>query len=338
MRTPVMNRSIHVSNPYAYDDVTWCVHTADLAPVWLNTFKTYSWQLWIAIGVSVMASGVILFMFVRYEQETRHQNLTWSCLNIIGTLVSMFTVSYFPKRVFIRIFMTSLLFAGINLWAAYTSSLISFLTSPRFERQISTIPEAVYAGFVFYGSINYLEFIQENKMNQEGYAEVVKHFEVCDSLEQCFNSFLLNKQSAIATSRIQALYNSQSLSIQKYCFERSDNIFEYSVTTSSYPYHHLLPTLNDMIGRVLQSGLIIKWMKDVKEQKDRDMSPGEIKLSVRNLEGVFVMLGIGTVLAIIAFVVEWIYFVHKNGRDFAWEKFRMMVLDTVKHKGSSQHR
>lgn len=315
-----MKQLIQVSDPYAYDDVTWCVHIADFAPTWLNTFKTYSWQLWIAIGVSIVISGVILFIFIRHEQELRHQNLTWSCLNIFGTLISMFTVNFFPNRVFIRIFMASLLFAGINLWAAYTSSLISFLTKPRFDKQISSVTEAVEAGYVFYGNINYLEFIQENKMDQDGYEEVVKRYNVCLSIEQCFNMFMQNKKSAIASSRIQALYNSQSVTIPKYCFDRFENIYEYSVTTLSYPYHYLLPSLNDMIGRVLQSGLIVKWMNDVQAEKEREISQVEIKLSLRNLEGLFVMLGIGVLLSIIAFVVEWVYFIHKNGRNIAFEK------------------
>lgn len=148
-QTPVMNKSIHVTDPYSHDDVTWCVHIAELAPTWLNTFKTYSWQLWIAIGVSIITSGSLLFIFIRCEQESRHQNLAWSCLNIFGILISMFTVNFFPNRIFVRIFVASLLFAGINLWAAYTSSLISFLTKPRFDKQISNIPQAVEAGYVF---------------------------------------------------------------------------------------------------------------------------------------------------------------------------------------------
>lgn len=329
MRTPVMNRTVQVSDPYAYDDVTWCVHEADLAPEWLNTFKTYSWELWLAIGVSICCSGVLLFMFIRFEQENQHQNLAWSCLSIVGTLVSMFTVKYFPRKIFIRVFMTTLLFAGINLWAAYTSSLISILTKPRFDKQISTIPEAVDADYIFYGNINYLDFIKENKINEPGYKEVVKRFEVCDSLEQCFNSFILNKKSAIATSRIQGLHNPQSLSVKKYCFDISQNLYEYSVTTTTYPYHHLLPILNDMIGRVLQSGLLIKWASDVKVQTQNDVSQGEIKLSLENLQGVFVLLGIGTLLAVVAFVVEWVYFIHKNGTVFALEKLRMIAQDIV---------
>lgn len=325
MRTVAMNKSVHVTDPYAYDDVTWCVHTSDLAPPWLNTFKTYSWQLWVACGVSILGSSMFLYMLIKYEDETKHHNLAWSCLNIFGTIIAVFTVHYFPNKIFIRIFMASVILAGINLWAAYTSSLISFLTKPRYDKQISSVPEAVANNYVFYGSINYFDFIQENKMDEPGYAEVVKHYEVCDSLEQCFNSFHLNKKSAIATSRIQALYNSQSLSIQKYCFERSQNIYEYSVTTLTYPYHHLLPILNDMIGRVLQSGLIVKWTHDVEVQRAPEEMQREIKLSIRNLEGVFVMLGIGIFLAIVAFVVEWVYFVHKYGKEAVWTKLNRIT-------------
>lgn len=163
-------------------------------------------------------------------------------------------------------------------------------------------------------------------MDEEGYAEVVKSYKVCESIEQCFKNFRENKKSAIASSRMQALYNAQSLSVPKYCFGRNENIFEYSVTTLSYPFHHLLPILDNMIGRVLQSGLIVKWMKDVQVEKEQEIGQGEIKLSIHNLEGIFVMLGIGTLFSIIAFIVEWVYFAYKNGRDMAQEKLRLIRM------------
>lgn len=331
-----LNRSIQSTSPYAYDDVTWCVHVADLAPAWLNTFKTYSGALWLAIGISIGTSGILLFCFVKFEQESRHYNLAWSCLSIFGTFVSMFTVKYEPRMIFIRIFMTSLLFAGINLWAAYTSSLISILTLPRHNKQISTIPEAVEAGMIFYGSINYLDFINENKLQEPGYIEVAKRFTICESTIQCFGLFARNKNSAIATSRIQALHNKQALSVEKYCFGEENNLYEYSVSTLSYPYHYLLPRLNKMIGDILQSGLIIKWTSDVEKEKRVIYTSPEIKLSLHHLQGVFVMLGIGTLLAIISFVIEWVYFVQKNGKEVALQEFgKILKRDTQIFKNLS---
>lgn len=322
---PKLNRSVQSTNPYAFDDVTWCVRTAALAPAWLNTFKTYSGGLWLAIGVSIATSSFFLFIFIKFEKETRHQNLAWSFLNIFGTFISMFTIKYDPRMIHIRIFMAALLFAGINLWAAYTSSLISILTNPRYNEQISTVPEAVEAGMVFYGNINYFEYILANNMNEPGYVELIKRYRVCETANQCFEAFIKNENSAIASSRIQALHNAQALSIEKYCFDENNNIYDYSVSTLTYPYHHLLLQLNDMIGLMLQSGLIVKWKLDVEEQKTFEYESGEIKLSLEHLQGAFVMLGIGSFLAIIAFIIEWMYFVHKNGKNMALVKVRYIL-------------
>lgn len=320
-----LNRSIQSTIPYAFDDVTWCVHTADLAPAWLNTFKTYSGGLWLAIGISIATSSFLLFLFIKLEQETRHQNLAWSCLNIFGTFISMFTVKYDPRMIYIRIFMAALLFAGINLWAAYTSSLISILTRPRYNKQVSTVPEAIAADMVFYGNINYFEYIVANKMNEPGYRELVKRYRVCESVSQCFGAFINDKNSAIASSRIQAMHNTQALSIEKYCFDINNNLYEYSVSTLSYPYHHLLPELNAMIGMVLQSGFIVKWIRDVEVQTTYEYKSAEVKLSLEHLQGAFVMLGMGSLMAIIAFLIEWVYFLQKNGKQATLEKLRHIL-------------
>lgn len=322
---PMLNRSIQSTSPYAYDDVTWCVHTADLAPAWLNTFKTYSGGLWLVIGLTIVVCSILLFLFVKVEPKTAHQNYAWSCLTIFGTIISVFTVQYFPNKIFIRIFMASLTFAGINLWAAYTSSLISILTSPRFDKQITTVPEAVEAGMIFYGSVNYFDFILANKMNEPGYDELIKRFHVCESANQCFTEFANNKDSAIATSRIQAMHNAQALSIKKYCFDVENNLLEYSVSTLSYPYHHLLPALDDMIGMILQAGFIVKWARDVDEEKHYVYVSDHVKLTLDHVQGVFVMLGIGSLLAIIAFVIEWVHFVYTKGKHVAWQKLRQIL-------------
>lgn len=235
----------------------------------------------------------------------------------------MFTVKYEPRLIFIRIFLAGLLFAGINLLAGYTSSLIDILTNPRYDAQIDSIPKALEAGLEFHGSINHYEFIKNNKMDEPGYPQLLEGFKVCTSYKQCISRFINNENSAISVSRKQMSYNNEAIKINKYCFNQRNNLYSYSVSTISYPYHYLLPRLNNMIGRVSQAGLFTKWSNEMEKSKPIQHID-HVKLSLRHMEGVFVLLGIGLFMAIVAFFIEWIYFSYKNGFLIAIDKIKMI--------------
>lgn len=317
-----MMRKLHLTPPVTFDDVTFCVHTAGLAAAWLNTFKVFAWDFWIGIIFCLFICAFIIFGFIRYEPVYRTQNYAWSLLTTFGFCIAMFTVKFEPHKVFIRIFVTTLLLLGINCYAAFISSLINILTNPRRAHQVSTIHDIVDHNLEVYGSINHLNYIMQYKLDEPDFVTISKRFFVCKSNIVCFQRFRNNTNSAVISSRKHALNSRIAASTDKYCFDDHNNLFTYSVSVISYPFHHLLGLLNVGINQVVAGGFISKWERDVRP-KNVNIKPGrQIQLTLTHLQGAFILIGIGGALAIAAFVVEWGYFYHSKGRAATFTKFK----------------
>lgn len=118
------------------------------------------------------------------------------------------------------------------------------------------------------------------------------------------------------------MHNPYAEHVSKFCFDRQNYLFSYSAAIISYPFNHLLGIVTDGIHQVMASGLAVKWENDMKPKQLSGPSTVHVKLNIRHLEGAFVLIGIGSALAIVAFVVEWIYYAHAKGKEEAMDKFR----------------
>lgn len=317
----MMARKLYLTPPTIFDDITFCVHSAGLAPAWLNPFKTFTWSLWLSVILTLFICGSFIFGVIKFEPDYQHHNYSWSLLATFGFCISMFTVEFEPRRVSIRIFIATLLVFGINSYAAYTSSLISILTKPRLDDQVSTVEDINNRGLVVYGSINHFNYIESYKKDDPLFWEILKKFKICETNMEAFTLFINNSKSAIVTSRKHSLYNRYTQSLSEFCFDKQNSLFSYSAAVISYLHNHLLQSVDEGILQSVEGGLIFKWENEIKQQQTVGQSSELTTLALKHLEGAFVLIGIGTALAIVAFSIEWIYFFYSKGRNEAKEKF-----------------
>lgn len=146
--------------PYYLDDITWCVARANFAPKWMNIFFIFSTVVWILVIVIFLLMGLILYAFARRHRKSE-EKLVWSILNAFSVTVNNFDYLQSGNFLF-RFFMAISLFYGIHISAAYRSSLIKMLTSPRYETQVADIKAAAANGFQFKGNINVLMLLEKN--------------------------------------------------------------------------------------------------------------------------------------------------------------------------------
>lgn len=130
-----------------------------------------------------------------------------------------------------------------------------------------------------------------------------------------------NHKLAIGISREQIRNLLLPLSDQDiYCFEKSENIFSYSVVMILQKDYHLVSHINELIREVAASGLIFKWAEDSGRviKNDNILSDAEamsinIILKLEHVQGAFLLTIIGYVLSLIAFISEWLcYWYQKN--------------------------
>lgn len=157
--TELTRKKLSSSIPYYTDDLTWCIAKAGLAPTWLNVFKIFDVSTWIVIAVMLLLTTIVLHKFKKSDRN--HENLGWSFLITLSMTISN-PGHYQPNKFFIKIFFMTLAIYGMNFGAAYHSILISVLTSPRYDKQISSLNEILNNNFKISGGHHILTYFKEN--------------------------------------------------------------------------------------------------------------------------------------------------------------------------------
>jgi hypothetical protein len=121
-----------------------------------------------------------------------------------------------------------------------------------------------------------------------------------------------NRKLAVGVSREQ-LRNTilQLTEMDVFCFSPSENIRSFSVTMMLQKDYHLINQINKYISEIVETGLLLKWAKDssrlvpldnIINQNERNS--GNIKLTFEHVQGAFLLLIVGYLLASVVFAIE----------------------------------
>lgn len=140
---------------------------------------------------------------------------------------------------------------------------------------------------------------------------------ICNDLNECFGKLLKDKKRAVAISRAHAVNNPLAMidNFDFFCFPVSNDVVIYSSVMMFRRHHPLILTMNDKIRAISESGLLSKWKKEntfVAENNDENDGSGrskdgngkQMKLRLDHVQGAFILLFIGVLLAAIAFIFE----------------------------------
>lgn len=147
-----------------------------------------------------------------------------------------------------------------------------------------------------------------------------------------------NHKLAVAVSREQM--NNIILPLTDtdvFCFPKSQNVFSYSVVMLMRHHHHLTSYFDKIIADILAAGLTFKWAKDsgriIKNDNmltDVEQVSVHVKLSLEHVQGTFLVIAIGYLLALIIFILEW--------AAFLFDKYFSTPLSDRKELSYSENR
>uniref|UniRef100_A0A1B0CXD1 Uncharacterized protein n=1 Tax=Lutzomyia longipalpis TaxID=7200 RepID=A0A1B0CXD1_LUTLO len=310
----ISRKMLSSSIPYFQDDITFCVGKAPLAPNWTNVFAIFSFWIWLFNIFLLYVTGYILRAFSRRD-TAETGNMVWALLQSLAVTLYNYGL-YNPRRFYIRFYMFCLMIYGMHFYTAYSSFLITVLTRPRYEMQVSSLPTAVAEQYHFVGSENSLNYFSKDDA-QSTY--VRRMFTICPDIDVCLEHVKRDSQLGVAVSRQHARNSPLIDENDMFCFSHAHNIYSYSVSMLAKRDYHLLPKINDIIRTILESGLLYKWQKDSEVSKvyvadASENAEGGIVLSLSHVQGAFIVLGFGLILSAVSFAVEWIIFltIQKN--------------------------
>lgn len=134
---------------------------------------------------------------------------------------------------------------------------------------------------------------------------------VCADSSSCLDQLVQRGDVAVAMSRQNALATASDRDI--FCFNRANNIRNYSMTLLMRRERVHTPKWNRKIQQTFEGGLIGKWLEDLQNKKEKN-SDGYIRpLTIEDMSGVFLLCGAVLSAAFIAFVLELI--IHHKLKD-----------------------
>lgn len=87
-------------------------------------------------------------------------------------------------------------------------------------------------------------------------------FEVCSDIDKCLHRLEFDHKFAVVTSRYHI--RSMPLQLNIFCFDESQNIHNYLNTFMIRNNFAMKSEFNNMIKRIVTSGLLTKWQKDLR--------------------------------------------------------------------------
>lgn len=145
----------------------------------------------------------------------------------------------------------------------------------------------------------------------------MNNYQICKSDVECLENLKYNDKLAIAVSRQYALHNAHVSDTEIFCFDKSENIFNFFVSMHMKQNLDLHEKINGFIQRVLAVGLMKKWITDTQRRvrnnydRERSTSPeSAVPLSLEHWSLGFVLYILFMSLSFIAFYMEML--VYKN--------------------------
>lgn len=311
----VSRKLLSSSIPYYQDELTWCVPPAKLASSLTNAFGIFNIFIWIIVIATLIVSGLILLRFARFERHNGSENVSWSMMTSLAFTLSQ-AAHFFPERAPVKIFLALLMFYGFHLNTAYHSFLITVMTKPKFEPQVSDVWTAVHNHYNFYGNEETLAYFVR-KGNDSVSRAIVHRYHVCKDLDTCLAQIKTTEKIAVAISRHHSSNSPTISDSEMFCFNREENIYTYSVSMLAKKQYHLLEKINYLLRTISESGLLLRWAQQSESnnvQSENNAPSGGhgggpvVKLKLEHVQGGFLLLTIGLVLALISFIGEHLFY------------------------------
>ncbi|XP_071532432.1 glutamate receptor ionotropic, kainate 4-like [Panulirus ornatus] len=314
------------SRIYSHDPLLIVSLKPGALPRHLALLMPFEGKVWMMIIVCTAASGVILWLLQRtwsWASGRRSIGLESACFFIWAVLLAEPSADS-PTNSSSQVFVGSWLLSCVVIGIGYRSSLVSHLSVQGKTLPINTFQDLLARDGWSWGGIQFggTTFLYFNQSTDPDVQEINRDMQIYD-LEQGMERVLDGGFSYIAYKtdikvKISSLY-----------YDRYGNT-PLHLSTTEYPifggnswgFRQGAPFLSQfrrMKQRLLEAGLIDYWLDDVIETKVRvirgnrgvagetvysEVDGGQVVLALDHLQGVFYLLVVGYIVALLTYIGE----------------------------------
>ncbi|XP_068250184.1 glutamate receptor ionotropic, kainate glr-3-like [Palaemon carinicauda] len=286
-------------------------------PRWQNVIFPFSTELWAAVVLGLILTGIFFHLFNRRFENSFSKNflMVFQCL-VLKSLDSI------PENWDVRCFLGSWFFSSWILSVSYTCNLIAVLTVPVYPKRIET-KEEIAGSDLRMCMVDYGEFVPEAlavstdvtlsalgaKMDLVPIVEPLPYM----GEEGCISLVLEGTHAHTETyAYMEIMYS--DLGHGEYVYSLRKQLYEGNlafVFKKGTPWRY---KFNLGIQSLVEAGLVEKWYRDLMSEFEKGSREGGLielqPLSVGHLQGPFLLLLTGLVMAFLVLAGE--YSIHAS--------------------------
>jgi len=317
---PKLIMIMDATKTYYRDDWLWWVPCAKKVPRWKSITMVFLPETWIILFISIISAILVISGLVTCEpMECRVYR---NCANCVSSMWATFlgvSTPYTPRRTPTRMFLISWIWYCLAINIIFQAFLTSFLIEPGFQHQMNSIEEILTSkmkyGYnelidvVVRGSADALSkiILQDRMACNEG------NKPPCLDWVAYHNNFSLLCSKTLLDYLLTREYvdrNGKPLICQA-----GGVFFPLNYVTYMEKWNPLLNRFNDMITRILESGIEYHWFESGLHMQrvyagvtERKTTTGEYSdISLEHAQGIFAVLVPGLLLSVVVFFMELSY-------------------------------
>ena len=298
---------------YWSNSVVWIVPRPKFISGWRSLLGIFKPTMWVVVLVAYMLASVALWSLTRtvlrlkepdfYRNPCNCFMATWSLTLEMGTHVQ-------PRGLIMRFVFICWVIYCLQISTAYKSSLISSLTNPHLEPAILNMKQLANSRLKFQYTVGLLDYFDDPA--DDNMRNIRDSLRFCDDVTVCLKSLALNAETALVNDKSYVQYLIPHLYIDSngrpLLQPLPQEVLSYHIVMILSKGNLLLERFDELISRVVESGLTVKWARDIMYTRAvgavSQKSGGGRRLSMVHLQSMFVLLLIGEGLALLALIVE----------------------------------
>lgn len=300
------------------DTTVWVVLIADEIPNWRKIFLVFTPTVWTLTAMVYLASSVLVY-FLGKAAVTNDQKEHVLYRSFNGALFAMYGVfvvnsTGFAYTTRLRHFVIFWSLFCIHWYTAYTTSLVSLMTSPIHVEKLRNFDDLKRSKFNFGMTLPTTKYFRSQNDNIGSF--ILENVQLCNSSKICLHRLTKEKKFAIAISQRYLEYAINEFKDEGKPIVRvlDDKIVQTPIEMLMFKGNPLLNRFNDLLLRIGEAGLISAWTKQIQSDVVRQhyKTNENLALSLQHLQGAFFLLLFGLIISFLCFLTQILHYKLKS--------------------------
>ncbi|PNF38217.1 hypothetical protein B7P43_G13364 [Cryptotermes secundus] len=297
---------------YFTDHVTWYVPGAKPKARWMSVGRVFARDTWFMCFFSIFVSATVFWSLAathsKFEASHKYRNI-FNCFSDSWAVVLGVSVPEIPHNASLRLFFISWVIYSLSVSNIFQTFFISYLIDPGLEHGINNIDELVDSELDIILSVFLSPFFDENLLKNPNRRRIV------DTPYECLQNVANKSNVATMLSRVYFMsagneFHDPDKQLNLSPF--NEDVFSDHIFMLLKRGNCLLDRINEVIFRLVEAGLPDKFLNSILDTKGQcsvsrtmeDLNEGYVSMTVSHLQSAFVLLCLGNILSVIAFIME----------------------------------